>query len=193
MKASGFLHCALRSPNPIRIGKFYADLFECGFFIHPVLSGLGVIMVKIANPESVFRGLLEFWPLDVHWDGTTASIRKIPAGPIPMQNHVAFRVDRPKEEILKMLTAKGIAARYEPRGPGIVVVSFDDPDGNFVELFPDIETMELSPEALCTAENLDRVMAQTAAIVANLASLNTRGEITYPLVPRGLKSGESVS
>jgi catechol 2,3-dioxygenase-like lactoylglutathione lyase family enzyme len=193
MKASGFLHCALRSPDPVRIGKFYADLFECGFFIHPLLSGLGIVIVKIANPESVFRGILEFWPLDVHWDGTTASIRKIPAGPVPMQNHVAFRVDRPKKEILEMLTAKGIAARYEPRRPSVVVVCFDDPDGNFVELFPDFETMELPPEAFCTAENLDRVMSQTAAMVANLASLNAQGEITYPLVPREPKSGDAVS
>jgi catechol 2,3-dioxygenase-like lactoylglutathione lyase family enzyme len=193
MKASGFLHCALRSPDPVRIGKFYADLFECRFFIHPVLSGLGVVTVKIASPESVFRGILEFWPLDVHWDGTTASIRKIPAGPVPMQNHVAFRVDCPKEEILEMLTAKGIAARYEPRGPGLLVVGFDDPDGNFVELFPDVETMELPSEAFCNTEDLERVMAQTAAMVTKLASLNRHGEITYPLVPTELKSGDAVS
>jgi len=94
MKVSSFLHCALRSPDPARIGKFYADLFECGFFIHPVMAGLGVVMVKIASPESVYRGILEFWPLDIHWDGSTASFRKIPPGPVPMQNHVAFRVDR---------------------------------------------------------------------------------------------------
>jgi hypothetical protein len=143
----------------------------------------GVAIVKIANPESVFRGILEFWPLDVHWDGATASFRKIPAGPMPMQNHVAFRVDRPKEEIFEMLTAKGIAARYEPRRPGLLVVGFDDPDGNFAELFPDVETMELPPEAFCTAEDLDRVMAQTAAMVRNLGSVNENGELTYPLVP----------
>ena len=83
MKASSFLHCALRSPDPRRIGKFYADLFECGFFIHPVLAGLGVVMVKISSPDSVFRGILEFWPLDVHWEGTTASIRRVPTGPPP--------------------------------------------------------------------------------------------------------------
>jgi len=141
MKVSSFLHCALRSPDPVRIGKFYADLFECGFFIHPVLAGLGVVMVKIASPESVFRGLLEFWPLDVYWDGATASLRKIPPGPIPMQAHVAFRVDRTKEEILEILTARGLQARYEPRGPGFYIVGFDDPDGNFVELFPNVETM----------------------------------------------------
>lgn len=183
MKASGFLHCALRSPDPVRIGKFYADLFECGFFIHPVLAGLGVVMVKIANPESVFRGILEFWPLDLRWDGATASIRRIPTGPAPMQNHVAFRVDRPKEEILAMLTAKGIAARYEPRGPGFLIVGFDDPDGNFVELFPDAEIMELPLRAFCTAQELDRVMAESASLVENLALVNQHGEVTYSLAP----------
>jgi hypothetical protein len=184
MTASSFLHCALRSPDPVRIGKFYADLFECGFLIHPVLSGLGVVMVKIANRESVFRGILEFWPLDIQWDGAAASLRKISAGPAPMQNHLAFRVDRPKEEILEMLAAKDIVARYEPRGPGLLVVGFDDPDGNFVELFPDVETMELPAGAFCTAQELDQVMARSAAFVRNLGSVNERGESVYPLVPK---------
>ncbi len=66
MKASSFLHCALRSPNPMRIGRFYANLFECGFLIHPVLSGLEGVIVKISSPESVFRGILEFWPFDIY-------------------------------------------------------------------------------------------------------------------------------
>jgi catechol 2,3-dioxygenase-like lactoylglutathione lyase family enzyme len=184
MKVSGFLHCALRSRDPARLGKFYADLFECGFFIHPVLTGLGVVMVKISNPESVFRGILEFWPLDVHWDGSTASIRRIPRGPIPMQTHVAFRVDQPKEQIFEMLAAKGIPARYEPRGPGFLIVGFDDPDGNFVELFPDMETMALPPEGYCTAQDLDRVMAESAAWVKNLASVDEHGQTFYPLVPK---------
>lgn len=183
MKATSFLHCALRSPDPRRIGKFYADLFECGFFIHPVLAGLGVVMVKISNPESVFRGILEFWPLDVHWEGTTASIRRVPPGPLPMQNHVAFRVDRSKEEILETLTTKGITARYEPRGPGFLIVGFDDPDGNFVELFPDVETMELPAQAFCTAEELDHVMAQSAAWVNSIASIDEHGQAIYPLAP----------
>jgi hypothetical protein len=185
MKVSSFLHCALRSPDPVRIGKFYADLFECGFFIHPVLAGLGVVMVKIASPESVFRGLLEFWPLDVYWDGPTASLRKIPPGPIPMQAHVAFRVDRTKEEILEILTARGVQARYEPRGPGFYIVGFDDPDRNFVEVFPNVETMELPPEAFCPVENLDRVMEEMAVWVKNLASTDEHGQAFYPLVPAG--------
>jgi catechol 2,3-dioxygenase-like lactoylglutathione lyase family enzyme len=163
VKASGFLHCALRSPDPVRIGKFYADLFEAGFFIHPFLSALGVVIVKIANPEFVFRGILEFWPLDIQWDGATASMHRIPGGLAPMQNHVAFRVDLAKEEIFEMLTSRGIAARYEPRSAGVVIVAFDDPDGNFVELFPNIETTELPPQAFCDAQELDRVMAECRA------------------------------
>jgi hypothetical protein len=183
MKVSGFLHCAVRSPNPVRIGKFYADLFECGFFIHPVLAGLGVVMVKITNPESVFRGILEFWPLDVHWDRSTASLRRILPGPIPMQTHVAIRVDRPKGAILALLAAKGIPARCEPRGPGFLIVGFDDPDGNFVELFPDVETMELPPQAYCTIQDLDRVMAESAAWVKNFAGVDEHGQTFYPLAP----------
>lgn len=183
MKASGFLHCALRSADPVRIGKFYAELFESGFFIHPVLSGLGVVIVKVANPESVFRGILEFWPLDIQWDGATTSMRRIPGGLPPMQNHVAFRVDLAKEEILEILTSRGIAARYEPRSGGLVIVGFDDPDGNFVELFPNIETVELPPQAFCSAQELDRAMAECKALLDRWVSLDERGEPIYPLVP----------
>ena len=184
MKASSFLHCALRSPDPARVGKFYAHLFECGFFIHPVLAGLGIVMVKIANPESAFRGLLEFWPLDIHWDGPTASLRRISPGPMPMPAHVAFRVDLTKEEILGKLKAKGVQARYEPRGPGFYIVGFDDPDGNLVEIFPNVETMDLPPGALCPAEHLDRVMAVLAAQAGRFASTDEHGQTIYPLVPR---------
>ncbi len=96
MKASGFLYCALRSPDPLRIGKFYADLFECGFFIHPILSGLRVVIVKIANPESVLRGILEFWPLDIHWEGATASLLRIPRRQRP--NPKSCRLSRGQRE-----------------------------------------------------------------------------------------------
>ena len=119
VKASGFLHCALRSPDPARVGKFYADLFECGFFIHPV-SGLGIVMVKIANPEAAFRGLLEFWPLDIHWDGPTASLRRISPGPMPMPAHVAFRVDLTKEEILETIEGERRPSALRTARPGIL-------------------------------------------------------------------------
>ena len=153
MKASSLLHCALRSPDPVRIGKFYAGLFDCGFFIHPVLAGLGVVIVKIASPESVFRGLLEFWPLDLLWDGATASLRRIPKSLPQMQNHVALRVDWSKEQILEELNRKGIAARYEPRGTGLDIVGFDDPDGNFVEVFPGLKRRTFLPKHFPRAAN----------------------------------------
>ena len=141
-------------------------------------------MVKITNAESVFRGILEFWPLDIYWDGSTASIRKIAPGPMPMQTHVAFRVDRSKDDILEALTAQGVKARFEPRGTGLIIVGFDDPDGNFVEIFPDVETMELPPGAFCQTEDLDQVMAECTACVENFASTNEHGRTVYPLVPQ---------
>ena len=98
-----------------------------------------------------------------------------------MQNHVAFRVDLAKEEIFERLTLRGIAARYEPRGPGLVIVGFDDPDGNFVELFPNIETIELPPQAFCDAQELDRVMAECRALLDRWASVDERGQPIYRL------------
>ena len=161
----------------MRIGKFYADLFEAAFLIHPLLSGLGVVIVKVANPESVFRGIVEFWPLDIQWDGATGSIRRIPGGLPPMQNHVAFRVDLAKEEIFELLTLRGIAARYEPRSGGVVIVGFDDPDGNFVELFPNIETTELPPQASCDAQELDLVMAECRALLDRSAEVDEHAKL----------------
>jgi hypothetical protein len=149
----------------------------------PVLTGWGVVAVKIASPESVFRGILEFWPLDLHWDGPTASFRKIAPGPMSMQTHVAFRVDCSKEEIMESLTARGIKARYEPRGRGLFIVGFDDPDGNFVEIFPDVETMQLPPEASCPTQDLNRVMMQCAARIDSFASTDEQGRTVYPLLP----------
>jgi hypothetical protein len=108
-------------------------------------------------------------------------VRRIPVGLPPMQNHVAFRVDLAKEEIFERLTLRGIAARYEPRGPGLVIAGFDDPDGNFVELFPNIETIELPPQAFCDAQELDRVMAECRALLDRWASVDERGQPVYPL------------
>ncbi|MGA7213905.1 MAG: VOC family protein [Terrimicrobiaceae bacterium] len=103
---------------------------------------------------------------------------------MPMPAHVAFRVDLTKEEILERLKAKGVQARYEPRGPGFFIVSFDDPDGNLVEIFPNVETMDLPPGAFCPAEHLDHVMAELAAQAGTFASTDEQGQTIYPLVPR---------
>lgn len=182
MKVSGFLHCAFRSSDPVRIGKFYARLFECDFFIHPVLSGLGIVMVKIANPESVYRGLLEFWPLDLHWDGVEGCFRRVAPGAQSAQTHVALRVDQPKEEILEALRQGGIDARYELRGPGFQIVCFDDPDGNFVEVFPNIETVAMPPDAHCSLEDLEAVMAEKAKWVETVKRAKEGEPDVYPMV-----------
>ena len=100
-----------------------------------------------------------------------------------MQNHVAFRVDLAKEEIFERLTSRGITARYEPRSGDLVIVGFDDPDGNFVELFPNIETTDLPPQAFCSAQELDRVMAECKALLDRGALVEARGQPFYPLVP----------
>ena len=183
MKASSLLHCAFRSPDPVRIGKFYAEIFECGFYIHPVLSGLGIVMVKLASPEALYRGLLEFWPADLHWDGAKARFER-KAEPLAMvQNHVAVRVDQTREEIFAMLEGRVDNVRYEPRGPGFQIVCFDDPDGNFVEIFPDIDTVPLPAEAFCSSDELDGVMAELARYVEAEAEPNeATGSKIYPMV-----------
>jgi hypothetical protein len=100
-----------------------------------------------------------------------------------MQNHVAFRVDWSKEQILEELNGKGIAARYEPRGAGFDIVGFDDPDGNFVEVFPGIETADLPPEAFSASGELERVMAEMAVWVNSVAVIRD-GQTIFPLAPR---------
>ena len=99
-----------------------------------------------------------------------------------MQNRVALRVDWSKEQILEELNGKGIAARYEPRGTGFNIVGFDDPDGNFVEVFPGIETADLPPEAFSASGELERVMAEMAVWVNSVAVIRDGQEI-YPLAP----------
>ncbi|MBI1900653.1 MAG: hypothetical protein HYS13_06025, partial [Planctomycetia bacterium] len=81
MRTSDILHYAFRAQDPRKLGHFYARLFEGQFFLHPTMTGLGIIMVKLNHPESVFRGLLEFWPWDVVWDGRAAVFRKAPPRP----------------------------------------------------------------------------------------------------------------
>lgn len=183
MKASSLLHCAFRSADPVRLGKFYAEIFECGFYVHPVLSGLGIVMLKLANPEALYRGLLEFWPADLHWNGEKARFERKPAAFTPVQNHIAVRVDQTREEIFAALEGRVNNARYEARGPGFQIVCFDDPDGNFVEVFPNIDTVPLPPEAYCTIEELDGVMAELARYAeAEVEVDEASGTKVYPLV-----------
>src|SRR5215475_8317402 len=77
MKTSELLHFAFRARDPLGLGRWYAELFEGQFFPHPVMSALGIVVVKINHPEAVFDGLLEFWPWDLVWDGAACVFRKI--------------------------------------------------------------------------------------------------------------------
>ena len=183
MKASSLLHCAFRSPDPVRLGKFYAEIFECGFYIHPVLSGLGIVMVKLAHPEAVYRGLLEFWPEDLYWNGEKQRFERRPTAYTPAQNHIAVRVDEEREKIFATLEGRVANVRYEARGPGFQIVCFDDPDGNFVEVFPNLETVPMPPEAFCSVDELDGVMADLARYAEAEAVADTETGLTvYPLV-----------
>ena len=44
MRTSDLLHYAFRAREPERLGHWYADLFEASFFLHPVMTGLGIIL-----------------------------------------------------------------------------------------------------------------------------------------------------
>ena len=41
MKTSELLHFAFRARDPLALGKWYAELFEGQFFLHPVMSPWG--------------------------------------------------------------------------------------------------------------------------------------------------------
>jgi hypothetical protein len=149
MQASQLLHYAFRARDPEKLGYFYTDLLEGHFFFHPVMNGLGIILVKLNHPEAVFHGLLEFWPWDVIWDSSTAVFRKVPPQPSPTSyGHLAVKVTKNTEQIVAELRQRGIAHRMEPRGPGFFIPTIDDPEGNMIELFPNIAHMPLPAGAL---------------------------------------------
>src|SRR5262249_116403 len=92
MKAE-MLHVAIRARDPDKLGHFYANLFDGDFFVHPVMTGLGIVIVKISHPDAIFRGLLEFWPWDVVWNGAQARFFKVKAAPSTTSyGHLAVRV-----------------------------------------------------------------------------------------------------
>ena len=105
------------------------------------MSALGIVIVKINHPEAVFDGLLEFWPWDFEWDGQAAVFRKIEPQPSPTSyGHAAVKVAADAEAICSELERRGIAHRMEPRATGFLIPVVDDPEGNMVELFPNIDT-----------------------------------------------------
>src|SRR5262249_15808451 len=97
-------------------------LFEGDFFLHPVMTGLGIMMVKINHPAAFFNGLLEFWPWDVIWDGAAASFRRVPAQPSPTSyGHMPLHVIPTSENTIAALHPKGsspsCSVRQSPGAP----------------------------------------------------------------------------
>jgi hypothetical protein len=164
MKTSELLHFAFRARDPLALGRWYAELFEGQFFLHPVMSALGIVIVKINHPEAVFNGLLEFWPWDIEWDGHAAVFRKIELQPAPTSyGHVAVKVAAESDAICAELRRRGIPHRMEPRAMGFLIPVIDDPEGNMVELFPNIDHLPLPEKALCAPAHIDAALAQLQA------------------------------
>jgi hypothetical protein len=169
MKTSELLHFACRARDPLALGRWYAELFEGQFFVHPVMSALGIVIVKINHPEAVFDGLLEFWPWDLVWDGEAAVFRRVEPQPSPMSyGHAAVKVSADADAIRAELTRRGIRYRMEPRSMGFMIPVVDDPEGNMVELFPNIDNMPLPGKALCPPEHIDAALAQVRAAFAEM-------------------------
>ena len=169
MKTSDLLHFAFRAKDPLALGRWYAALFEGQFFVHPVMSALGIVMVKINHPEAVFDGLIEFWPWDLIWDGHATVFRKIKPEPSPTSyGHAAVKVMASADEICAELKRRGIPYRMEPRASGFLIPVIDDPEGNMIELFPGIDHLPLPPKALCPPEHIDAALAEIRAGFAAL-------------------------
>lgn len=182
MKTSELLHFAFRARDPLKLGKWYAELFEGVFFVHPVMSALGIVMVKINHPEAVFDGLLEFWPWDLEWDGDATVFRQTAAIASPTSyGHCAVKVKADAETIGDELTRRGIAFRREPRAMGFLIPVVDDPEGNMVELFPNIDHLELPAKAMCPPEHIDAALAEVRASFARLTK-NLDVEAGVPLL-----------
>src|SRR5262245_36809631 len=169
MRTSELLHFAFRARDPLALGRWYADLFEGQFFLHPVMSALGIVIVKLNHPEAVFNGLVEFWPWDLEWDGHAAVFRKIQPQPSTTSyGHAAVKVAADAPTICTELDRRGIRYRMEPRATGYMIPVVDDPEGNMVELFPNIDHMMLPGKALCPPEHVDDALAQIRSGFAEL-------------------------
>lgn len=169
MRTSELLHFAFRARGPLALGRWYAELFEGQFVIHPVMSALGIVIVKINHPEAVFDGLLEFWPWDIEWDGQAAVFRKIEPRPTPTSyGHAAVKVAADSDAICAELRRRGIPHRLEPRATGFLIPVVNDPEGNMIELFPNIDHIALPDKALCPPAHIDRALAEVRAAFSQL-------------------------
>ena len=94
------------------------------------------------------------------WDGQAAVFRKVPPRPTETSyGHLAVKVLGAVEQIQAELKQREIPFRMEPRGPGFLIPVVDDLEGNMIELFPNIETMDLPPEAICAPDRADAAIA----------------------------------
>jgi hypothetical protein len=164
MKTSELLHFAFRARDPLALGRWYAELFEGQFFLHPVMSALGIVIVKLNHPEAVFDGLVELWPWDLEWDGQASVFRKTTTLPSATSyGHAALKVAADAEAIGRELANRGIQYRMEPRGMGFLIPVIDDPEGNMIELFPNIAHLELPARALCPPQHIEAALSQLRA------------------------------
>ena len=170
MKTSDLLHFAFRARDPLALGRWYAELFEGQFFLHPVMSALGIVIVKINHPEAVFDGLLEFWPWGLEWDGHAHVFRKIDPQPSPTSyGHAAVKVLADTSTICAELERRGIPYREEPRAAGFLIPVIDDPEGNMIELFPNVDHVPIPAHALCPPEHIDAALAELRSNFAELS------------------------
>jgi hypothetical protein len=161
MRTSELLHFAFRARDPLALAKWYAELFEGQFFLHPVMSALGIMLVKLNHPDEVFNGLIEFWPWDIEWGDAAGVFRKVTPQPSPTSyGHAAVKVTSDTDTITKELTKRGIPFRIEPRAMGFLIPVIDDPEGNMIELFPNLAHVELPAKALCPPQQIDAALAQ---------------------------------
>jgi hypothetical protein len=161
MKTTDLLHYAFRARDPQNLGRFYAELFEGDYFVHPVMAGVGIVIVKINHPDALFNGLLEFWPWDIVWDGHAQVFRRVRPEPSSTSyGHLAVRVDASEAEVLAELKRRGIPSRMEARGPTLSIPTIDDPEGNMVELFPRIDHMDFPRAALVPRAQAPQVLAE---------------------------------
>ena len=77
MKTSELLHFAFRARDPLALGRWYAELFEGQFFVHPVMSALGIVVVKFNHPEAVFDGLVGILAVGLRMGRRSAVFRRI--------------------------------------------------------------------------------------------------------------------
>ncbi len=161
MKTSDLLHFAFRARDPLALGKWYAELFEGQFFIHPVMPAMGIVIVKLNHQEAVFDGLMEFWPWDLGGTGTRACFARSRLDPSPTSyGHAAVKVAADAHTICSELERRGVAHRIEPRATGYLIPVVDDPEGNMIELFPNIDDIRLPEKALCPPEHIDAALAE---------------------------------